>query len=113
MNDKPVVDVAIIGAGPGGLAAAHALLRRGLSVKVFERARELRLIGAALGLFPNAYKALEAINPELCFQVLNVGVEPSEQILLMLEVGLPVGLPQRYRKASYCLLVPLLRSPAC
>jgi salicylate hydroxylase len=81
MNGKPVVDVAIIGAGPGGLAAAHALLLRGLSVKVFERARELRLIGAALGLFPNAYKALEAINPELCLQVLNVGVEPSEQIL--------------------------------
>lgn len=81
MNRKPVVDVAIIGAGPGGLAAAHALLRLGLSVKVFERAREMRLIGAALGLFPNAYKALEAIDPELCLQVLNVGVEPTEQIL--------------------------------
>ena len=80
MNRKPIVDVAIIGAGPGGLAAAHALWRRGFSVKVFERARELRPIGAALGLFPNAYKALDAIDPQLCLQVLNVGVEPSQQI---------------------------------
>lgn len=80
MNHKADVDVAIIGAGPGGLAAAHALLRRGFSVKVFERARELRPIGAALGLFPNAYKALEAIDPGLCLQVLNVGVEPSVQV---------------------------------
>ena len=81
MKRKPLIDVAIIGAGPGGLAAAHAFLRRGLSVKVFERARELRPLGAALGLFPNAYKALEAIDPQLCLQILNVGVEPSMQIL--------------------------------
>lgn len=81
MDCKPNVDVAILGGGPGGLAAAHALGRRGLSVKVFERTKELRPIGAALGLFPNAYKALEAIDPQLCLSVLNVGVEPSLQIL--------------------------------
>ena len=107
MNRKPVVDVAIIGAGPGGLAAAHALLRLGLSVKVFERAREMRLIGAALGLFPNAYKALEAIDPELCLQVLNVSVEPTEQILQnsngdILFQGLPPfsGLKAKYGVAK-------------
>jgi salicylate hydroxylase len=72
-------DVVIIGAGPGGLAAAHALLRQGLRVKVFERAKAFRQIGAALGLFPNAYKALDAIDPALCPQVLGVGVEPTQQ----------------------------------
>ena len=73
-------DVAIVGAGPGGLAAAYALKQRGFSVRVFEQARELQPIGAALGLFPNAYKALEAIHPDLCSSVLNIGVTPSDQI---------------------------------
>jgi salicylate hydroxylase len=74
-------DVVIIGAGPGGLATAHALLHQGFRVKVFERAKVFRLVGAALGLPPNAYKALNAIDPALCLQVLNVGVEPTQLTL--------------------------------
>lgn len=75
------VDVAIIGAGPGGLAIAHALLKLGLNARVYERAKKLRPMGAALGLFPNAYHALEAIDPDLCDRILAVGVEPSKQIV--------------------------------
>ena len=36
-NDIPGGDVAIIGAGPSGLTAAHDLVRKGFSVTVFER----------------------------------------------------------------------------
>ena len=41
-------DVAIVGGGPGGLAAASALSKAGLSVKVFERMPELYPVGAAI-----------------------------------------------------------------
>lgn len=75
------IDVAIIGAGPGGLATAYALLQQGLKVKVFEKAKQLQAIGGALGLFPNAYKALAAIDPELSQVVLNMGVEPQTQTI--------------------------------
>ncbi|AYC32314.1 FAD-dependent monooxygenase [Pseudomonas cavernae] len=40
--------VAIIGAGPGGIAAGVALHRAGFSVKVFERNPELRPLGGAI-----------------------------------------------------------------
>ena len=42
------VDVAIIGAGIGGLAAANALKHAGIEAHVFERAHELREIGGAV-----------------------------------------------------------------
>lgn len=40
--------VAIIGAGPGGIAAGVALYKAGFSVKVFERNPELRPLGGAI-----------------------------------------------------------------
>ena len=42
------VDVAVIGAGIGGLAAANALKHAGIDAHVFERAHELRDIGGAI-----------------------------------------------------------------
>ena len=39
VDARDVCDVAIVGAGPGGLAAALALQRRGYDVRVFERRR--------------------------------------------------------------------------
>ena len=44
VDDDNVCDVAI-GAGPGGLAAALALQRQGLDVRVFEQREEFRLAG--------------------------------------------------------------------
>ena len=40
--------VAIIGAGPGGIAAGVALTKAGFDVKVFERHPELRPLGGAI-----------------------------------------------------------------
>jgi 2-polyprenyl-6-methoxyphenol hydroxylase-like FAD-dependent oxidoreductase len=51
-------DVAIAGAGIGGLALAIALRRQGARVVVLESARELAPVGAGLVLQPNAMKAL-------------------------------------------------------
>lgn len=49
----------VVGAGIGGLAAAIALRRAGLEVRVFERTAAIREIGAGLSLWANAIRALE------------------------------------------------------
>lgn len=55
MNLKRII---IVGAGIGGLAAALALQRRGFRVVVYERAQEIREIGAGLIVTSNARRAL-------------------------------------------------------
>ena len=53
--------VLVAGGGIGGLAAALALTRQGLSVKVLEQAPELGEIGAGIQLGPNAFAAFDAL----------------------------------------------------
>jgi 2-polyprenyl-6-methoxyphenol hydroxylase-like FAD-dependent oxidoreductase len=50
--------VLIVGGGIGGLAAAVALKRIGIEAAVFERAPELKEVGAGLSLWSNAIKGL-------------------------------------------------------
>ena len=50
--------VVLAGGGIGGLTAAIALRRAGFEVSVFERAAELREVGAGLLLAANAQEAL-------------------------------------------------------
>src|SRR5688500_20131125 len=56
--------IAIIGGGIGGLTAAHALLRKGFEVEVYEAAPELKEIGAGVALGPNSMKALRSLDLE-------------------------------------------------
>lgn len=55
------VDVAIIGAGIGGLAAALALQRAGCRVRVYEQSPTLGEVGAGLSLSPNAALGLKSL----------------------------------------------------
>jgi len=48
----------VVGAGIGGLAAAIGLKRAGCTVEVYERARELKAVGAGITIQPNAVLAL-------------------------------------------------------
>ena len=50
--------VVVIGGGIGGLSLALALQRRGIAVSVFERASELREIGAGIVMQPNGRRGL-------------------------------------------------------
>jgi 2-polyprenyl-6-methoxyphenol hydroxylase-like FAD-dependent oxidoreductase len=52
------VRAVIIGAGIGGLTTAVALARRGIRAEVYEQASQLREVGAGVGLWPNAFRAL-------------------------------------------------------
>ncbi|KAI3992366.1 hypothetical protein MKX01_030087 [Papaver californicum] len=54
-------EVVIVGGGVAGLATALALKRVGVKSLVLERSSELRVTGAALTLFSNAWIALEAL----------------------------------------------------
>jgi 2-polyprenyl-6-methoxyphenol hydroxylase-like FAD-dependent oxidoreductase len=51
----------VVGAGVGGLAAAGALARTGWSVTLIERAARVRPARAALLLWPNGVRALQAL----------------------------------------------------
>ncbi len=55
------MDVAVVGAGLGGLAVAIGLRRAGHTVTVFERAAEPRERGAGIGIMPNGVQALDAL----------------------------------------------------
>ena len=57
--------VSVIGAGPGGLAVARGLLGAGHQVRVYERAADLRLGGAAVTLYPNGTAVLTALGVPL------------------------------------------------
>jgi 2-polyprenyl-6-methoxyphenol hydroxylase-like FAD-dependent oxidoreductase len=53
--------VLVVGGGIGGLAAVACLRVRGVESVVFERAMELREVGAALAVWPNASRVLREI----------------------------------------------------
>ena len=52
---------AVVGAGIGGLAAGIALRKAGCDVTVYERADELRPLGAGLSIWPNGVRALRSL----------------------------------------------------
>ena len=57
--------VLVIGAGTGGLALAHGLIRAGIDVQVFERdaLRTEGLHGYRVGIDPDGSRALRALLP--------------------------------------------------
>jgi 2-polyprenyl-6-methoxyphenol hydroxylase-like FAD-dependent oxidoreductase len=57
----PAKDIAIIGGGIGGVATAVALEQAGIHATVYERAPELREVGAGVILWPNATRVLREL----------------------------------------------------
>jgi len=56
--------IGIIGGGIGGLAAARALLLRGIEATVYEQASRISEFGAGVVMTPNAMKALRSLEVE-------------------------------------------------
>ena len=52
----------MVGAGIGGLAAARVLRAAGLEVRILERSPSLEPLGAGISLWPNAVRALRALD---------------------------------------------------
>jgi salicylate hydroxylase len=71
--------VAIIGGGIGGLAAALALLKRGLDVEVHEQAPELKEVGAGIQISSNGTRVLYELG--LKEALARVQVLPSRRVI--------------------------------
>lgn len=70
--------VVIVGGGIGGLAAALALLARGVEAVVLEQVPELREVGAGVQLSPNAMRVLAALGVDEAVRALAVAPEALE-----------------------------------
>lgn len=55
------MEIAVIGAGLGGLAAAAALLQQGHRVRVYEQSPQLAEVGAGIQMSANAMKVLDRL----------------------------------------------------
>jgi salicylate hydroxylase len=71
--------VAVVGGGIGGLAAALALLRRGLDVEVYEQSGELKEVGAGVQISSNGSRVLYALG--LAEALARVQVTPSRRVI--------------------------------
>jgi 2-polyprenyl-6-methoxyphenol hydroxylase-like FAD-dependent oxidoreductase len=71
--------IAVVGAGIGGLAAALALLRRGLDVTVYEQSAELKEVGAGVQISSNGSRVLFALG--LAEALARVQVMPSRRVI--------------------------------
>jgi salicylate hydroxylase len=69
------MDIAIIGAGLGGLTAAAVLLQRGHRVRVFEQSPQLGEVGAGIQMSANAMKVLDSLGLRPAIEA--VGVRPK------------------------------------
>jgi salicylate hydroxylase len=68
------IQIAIIGGGIGGAAAALNLLKAGFDVHVYEQARALREVGAGINITPNASRVLHGLG--LGEEIAKLGVLP-------------------------------------
>jgi salicylate hydroxylase len=68
------VEIAVVGGGIGGLAAAISLLQGGFDVHVFEQSRLMREVGAGLQVSPNASRVLHQLG--LADELAKLGVRP-------------------------------------
>jgi salicylate hydroxylase len=68
------IEIAVVGGGIGGLAAAISLLQAGFDVHVFEQSRVMREVGAGLQVSPNASRVLHRLG--LADELAKLGVRP-------------------------------------
>ena len=80
-NGTPVggPDVLVIGGGIGGLSAAFALRRKGLRVRVLERAAEFGEVGAGMQIAPNCTRILDEYG--LLDEAKQLGVLPDAMVM--------------------------------
>ena len=77
-NMNARLNVAIVGAGMGGLTAASTLARIGATVNVYEQAGEFTRIGSGIQMSPNAMKVLRGIGLEVPLR--RIAFRPEHQL---------------------------------
>jgi salicylate hydroxylase len=71
--------VVVVGGGIGGLSAAYALARKGLRVRVLERAKEFGEVGAGMQIAPNCTRILD--HYDLLDEAKRLGVLPQSMVM--------------------------------
>ena len=71
-------NVAVVGAGIGGLTAALALLKRGIDVQVYEQSNQLKEVGAGIQISSNGTRVLFALGLEAALAEVQVRPERRE-----------------------------------
>src|SRR4051812_34368237 len=87
-----VQEVAVVGAGLGGLTAAIALRQRGFKVTVYEQAPELGEIGAGIQISPNAARVLVGLGLDKAFEA--TAFEPNRHVVRNWKTGSIVSATQ-------------------
>ena len=90
----------VIGGGIGGLAAAVALRKVGMTVTVFERAPEICEVGAGLSLWSNAVTALRRLGLESRITELGSPVERIQVVTASGQVLSEITIEALSRKAG-------------
>ena len=97
------MDIVIVGAGIGGLAAAASLLQRGHQVRVYEQAPQLGEVGAGIQMSANAVKVLDHLGLRARFEP--TAVRPKAFEFRRFDSGellhrLPLGEPHEQRHGA-------------
>jgi zeaxanthin epoxidase len=85
--------VIIAGGGIGGLVLANALQSQGIDFELFEKTREYKPFGGPIQVQSNALAALEAINKNMCEEIMAAGTTTGNRVN-----GLKDGVTNRW----YC-----------
>lgn len=99
------MDVLVVGAGIGGLAAALSLHAAGIGVRVVDAARELTTLGVGINILPHATRELVALG--LADELAATGI-PTEELIYHDRFGSricvePRGLAAGYRWPQYSI----------
>lgn len=82
------LNIAIIGAGYAGAAAAKALSIRGATVNVYEQATQIREVGAGIGLRPSS---LDQFRQWGILEAIQQVTSPSESFEILTATGHPIA----------------------
>jgi salicylate hydroxylase len=82
------LNIAIVGAGIGGLTAAIALRAQGHTVTVYEQAAQFMRVGADINLTPNAVRALDGLGETVSQGIRASGARPTFRISRDWDTGL-------------------------
>lgn len=112
-TNVPKTTIIVIGGGIGGLSAANALQQLRINVTVYEKAMELKELGAGIVLAANAMKALEKLG--IAEQVCNLGSPVKKAEIRTWDGKLLVDIPvheqaKRYGTYSYLIYRPDLQN---
>ena len=86
-HEESPVEVAIIGGGIAGVTLALGLISRSINVRIYERGRSFREIGAGIGFTSNAEWAMKVCDPRIHAAFKHVAVQNASDWFTWVDGG--------------------------